>query len=226
MTVLLHSVLTVSCYNQHFLVSIYPLYNPQISMANQDLGNIPEPKQTCLSSGNGLTHALVWHVASQSTLTVIQPMYAWLCSLCIIEIFPNKIIVENEEFLSCVIDRTDLNSVLHRALNKNLKLYVSIDESDNRLLLNNLDLDPDHNYFGNVTWDSSYNTPNALKTKFNLSDFTKLPFSTMHINCRSLLYKLDDVQSLLAELTVSVLAEADQAVGQRGQLTLLARFSE
>src|SRR6218665_995036 len=133
---------------------------------------------------------------------------AWLCSLCIIEIFPYNHIAENEEFLSCVIDRrpTDLNSVLHRALNKNLKLDVSIDENDNRLLLNNLDLDPDHNYFGNLTWDSSYYTPNALKTKFNLSDFTKLPFSTMHINCRSLLYKLDDVQSLLAELTVSVLA--------------------
>src|SRR6218665_557068 len=30
-------------------------------------------------------------------------------------------------------------------------------------------------------------------------------FSTTHINCRSLLYKLDDVQSLLAELPVSVL---------------------
>src|SRR6218665_3666133 len=52
----------------------------------------------------------------------------------------------------------------------------------------------------------NYYTPNALKTKLNLSDFTKLPFSTMHISCRSLLYKLDDVQSLLAELTVSVLA--------------------
>src|SRR6218665_1365617 len=167
-------------------------------MANQDLGNIPEPKQTCLSSGNGLTHALVWHVASQSTLRhVIQPMYAWLCSLRIIEIFSYNHIVENEEFLSCVIDRTDLNSVLHRALNKNLKLDVSIDENDNRLLLNNLDLDPDHNYFGNVTWGSSYYTPNALKTKFNLSDFIKLPFSTMHINFRSFLYKLDDVQSLL-----------------------------
>src|SRR6218665_102078 len=82
----------------------------------------------------------MYDVASQSTLTVIQPMYAWLCSLCIIEIFPYNHIVENEEFLSCVIDRTDLNSVLHRALNNNLKLDVSIDENDNRLLLNNLDL--------------------------------------------------------------------------------------
>jgi len=29
MTVLLHSVLTVSCYNQHFLVSILPPVNPK-----------------------------------------------------------------------------------------------------------------------------------------------------------------------------------------------------
>jgi len=35
MTVLLHSVLTVSCYNQHFLISFLPPCKPQIIMANQ-----------------------------------------------------------------------------------------------------------------------------------------------------------------------------------------------
>jgi Reverse transcriptase (RNA-dependent DNA polymerase)/Endonuclease-reverse transcriptase len=127
---------------------------------------------------------------------------SWLCARCLIDIFPFNHIVENDVFLRCITD-TNLNSTLNSVLNEELRLEIFPEESDNRTLLNNADIDPDQNYFSNISWDSSYHTPQSLKPKFTPNS---LPFSIMHLNCRSMLYKLDEIRSLLDQLPVSVLA--------------------
>ena len=72
-----------------------------------------------------------------------------------------------------------------------------------RPLLNNMDLDPDGNYFSNLFKDSEYLAPSQITEKFvNLSP----NFLIMHINCYSIISKLHDIQLLLLQLPISVLA--------------------
>ena len=92
---------------------------------------------------------------------------------------------------------------LPQIMNVDLKLDLFSDESDNRTLLNCIDMDPDHNYFTSITCDNSYSTPLSLRPKFTSPS---LSFSAMHINCRSLLPKLGEIRDLLALLPVSILA--------------------
>lgn len=77
------------------------------------------------------------------------------------------------------------------------------DEDDNRPLLNNKDLDPDCNYFvDNNKRSCEYYAPSQLTFKFQEANRS---FSIMHLNCRSIGNKLNEIQLLLNDLPTDIL---------------------
>jgi len=83
------------------------------------------------------------------------------------------------------------------------KFAIHSNEVWHKPLLNNKDLDPDLNYYMDSAFDSNYYGPNQLHHKFqNLPD----AFSLMHLNCRSLIPKVNDLLSLLQLLPVKIAA--------------------
>lgn len=77
------------------------------------------------------------------------------------------------------------------------------DETSNRPLINSLDNDPDCNFFNDLSLTNTYSTPYSLS-----KEFSTLPskFSVMHLNCRSVLSKLNEIGELLNLIPVTVLA--------------------
>ena len=82
---------------------------------------------------------------------------------------------------------------------KFLKLYEDIHE--NRPLLQNGNLDPDEHYFTNHPSTCRYATLSDLNIKSVPGQFV-----FMHINCQSISNKVSDIQLLLTQLNVDVLA--------------------
>jgi hypothetical protein len=82
------------------------------------------------------------------------------------------------------------------------KLDIFPNDPDSRSPLNNHDIDPDVNFFAEISWDSPYSTPDSLTSLIS----TPHLFTTMHLNCRSIINKVTDIIDLLALLPVSVLA--------------------
>src|ERR1700733_8196192 len=82
------------------------------------------------------------------------------------------------------------------------ELCVFPEESDNCMLINSNETDPDQNYFTNVQWDSPYTTLESWQDKI---DIIESNFTVLHINCRSVFYKLDEICNFLKYLPVSVL---------------------
>ena len=75
-----------------------------------------------------------------------------------------------------------------------------------RPLLNNPDLDPDDNFFVNGPIDHGYLTPNLVVPVMRRSDDGIIPFSLIHVNCRSLYHKVDDIRILLEVTQPTILA--------------------
>src|SRR6218665_3106446 len=84
-----------------------------------------------------------------------------------------------------------------------VKLIVFPDELGRGRLTNKDDIDPDQNYFANTNWDSSYAT---FKSWGNQVNTAESGFSILHINCRSMTNKLDELVSILNEMPVTILA--------------------
>src|SRR6218665_993994 len=82
---------------------------------------------------------------------------------------------------------------------KHLDLFSS--PEDERPLLNNKDRDPDEHYFSTHFANCRYNTPANIRLEHNAARFT-----FMHINCRSILHKLLDIETLLYQFNIDVLA--------------------
>lgn len=108
----------------------------------------------------------------------------------------------------------NLNKVLDRVINNDLYnvehlnnsptnfLEALADEDVNRPLLNCPDIDPDCNYFNDLTYNTTYSSLPPDSTQFTQSP----SLSIMHLNCRSILNKLDEIKDLLTRLPVTVLA--------------------
>ena len=125
---------------------------------------------------------------------------AWLSPSCITTAFPFNHIENDEDFLDCVLNNDYYSSA---SLSEDLKLELSSSDCDSRSLLNNIDIDPDHNYLTDLPFNSTYSSPLSLGTKFNpLQPF----FTVLHVNCRSVLPKLTEIKNLILRLPVSVLA--------------------
>src|SRR6218665_1884591 len=82
-----------------------------------------------------------------------------------------------------------------------LDLFVDSDVS--RTLLNSPDLDPDINYYNERPIDCSYVTCEDLKPHVLRNNNL---LSLLHINCRSISFKLGEVERLLICLNIDVLA--------------------
>src|SRR6218665_813783 len=72
---------------------------------------------------------------------------------------------------------------------------------DERPLLNNKDSDPDEHYFSTYFANCRYSTLANIRLEHNAARFT-----FMHINCRSILHKLLDIETLLYQFNLDVLA--------------------
>src|SRR5688572_12296475 len=130
----------------------------------------------------------------------------WLCVNCLNDIFPFNYIVNNNEYLSSICGTNCPDQIIgpdrYSKFTENKKLVVFPEDLDNRSILNHNGIDPDANLFADFTWDSLYCAPDALSTIMASPHI----LSTMHLNCRSVLYKVGEVNDLLNSLPVSILA--------------------
>jgi exonuclease III len=117
-------------------------------------------------------------------------------------IFPFNGIENNENFISSICDSKAKLKIDISALDVARKLEVFPNDPEDHSPLNNNDIDPDFNLFSNLSWDSHYSTPDSLSTLIN----TPHLFTTMHLNCRSMQYKIMDITDLLNTLPVPILA--------------------
>jgi hypothetical protein len=88
-------------------------------------------------------------------------------------------------------------------INRPNKLVLFDTEETNRPLLNDINLDPDANFFPNLIKECKYYSSTELKNN-SLRNSTSL--AVMHINCRSILPKLDEIGYLLHQVPPSILA--------------------
>lgn len=88
-------------------------------------------------------------------------------------------------------------------LYKPIRLQLIESDDSNKPLLNNKDLDPDPNYLSDFNKDSPYLAPSHLSLKFINTSHS---FTIMHLNCRSIASKLNEIQILLQQLPTSILA--------------------
>ena len=90
----------------------------------------------------------------------------------------------------------------------------------NRPLINNPDIDPDDNYYIYKPVDHGYITPHQAVTAMG-SGTSTTPFSLLHLNCRSLYYKEDDVRILLEEIQPTILAVTETWLNDTQHDTLI-----
>jgi len=127
----------------------------------------------------------------------------WLCRTCVYKLLPFGNNDDSTEFLDCTegIVFEDLCSK-YNATSLNLNFYS--DNEENNHLLNNEDIDPDEHFFVNNQPNlSRYNTPERLKAELGSIEHD---FTLMHVNSRSLTPKLEEIDSLLIQLPVKILA--------------------
>lgn len=115
---------------------------------------------------------------------------------------PFNNINDNEVYTECIEEDTD-TSVTVNITKDGPKLSLFTEEQTYRPLVNNSDLDPDDNYFIQRPIDHGYNTPLQLASLMtNEANLCSL----MHINCRSIATKTTDIQLLLQQLPIDILA--------------------
>ena len=141
---------------------------------------------------------------------------SWQCARCVGLTLAFNHIESEVDFLNSIRGEI-LNTDFTRETINGPKLDVIPDVTYDRLLLNNPDTDPDLNLYSNVTWDSAYLTTSTLSSKFK--EKPQL-FTTMHVNCRSIQYKIPDIQDLLAHAPVTVLALTETWIEQNWEDTV------
>src|SRR5688572_219235 len=123
---------------------------------------------------------------------------SWYCQNCLEATLPFNHIIDADVFNNCITESVDTPIGLHNA-KEGPKLAFFNDHQVNRPLINNSDLDPDHNYYVNRPIDHGYNTPSQLTLKLG-TDLQLCSF--MHVNTRSISPKLTDIQLLLHQIPV------------------------
>ena len=110
-----------------------------------------------------------------------------------------------------------MNTTYFNLIDDKLVLEVFADESVDGAAPNDIDTDPDYNYFDNINWDSPYVSLSSLKAKFKSS----IPkFSILHLNCQSLIPKLAEIREMLLYLPVTVLGVSETWVNTSNEDTV------
>lgn len=128
---------------------------------------------------------------------------SWYCIGCTSTLFPFNHLVDDDEFKESLHESAGGHLALNRLIREGPHLKLYTDTHDNRPLLNDYDLDPDENYFNLRPNDSKYRTPASLEVLHSRNDHL---FTLMHINCCSIGTKPSSIESLLAQLSVDILA--------------------
>lgn len=139
-----------------------------------------------------------------SIVSITQPGN-WCCSECLSAALPFGCIEEDEEFIACLHDRGCSASDL-LLLNDSPRLEIFTDPEENHWLMNNPDLDPDENYYTIKPVSSIYSLPDSLT---NVNGGNHHLISMMHINCRSIQSKIPRIESLLASMSIDILAVSE-----------------
>src|SRR5688572_10284362 len=137
----------------------------------------------------------------------------WCCHNCLISSLPFSHV--DAQFCTKTVNDKPVTII-----DQPVRLELFSDNSTDRPLLNNSDLDPDENYYVNRPKDHGYNTPAQLASRI---EWGAQNYSLMHINCRSLASKISDIQILLQSLPVDIIAVTetwmDEAQADTVQIT-------
>ena len=142
----------------------------------------------------------LFHKTCINKVDIIVENDDWYCEYCLQSIFPFNAVVNNEEFCNLIlcshlaIKTSDIESL-------NSLAYNPFIYDRKRVLLNNVDIDPDLNYFNSEvsTSNCTYFLPEELKSvlmSYNSRACNLDKLSIMHINCAGLLSKLDSIIEL------------------------------
>ena len=123
------------------------------------------------------------------------------CFNCLSEALPFYSETDSDTLILNPTQNISLNALHLNSCTPNFNFLT--DESEHHPLLNCLDIDPDNNYFNNISYMSSYSSPYSLSSKFIPSS---PKFSIMHINCRSILSKMNEIKELLSYWPVTILS--------------------
>jgi hypothetical protein len=127
---------------------------------------------------------------------------SWFCEGCLTTIFPYNHFAQDHNFIACALD-ISINSFSIPDLASGPRLDLFADHDLEHPLLNDSDPDPDANFFATRPPLSTYTTADSLCSP---PRSTLGLLSLMHINARSLLSKLSDVENLLSRLSTDIVA--------------------
>ena len=125
----------------------------------------------------------------------------WHCNECINFILLFNHISDNAYFMEST--NNNLTSCLQKEKIIKPAMLELFTKSHHRPLLDNIDLDPDSNYFLNASNGCEYSSPSHVAHKCHNDAHS---FSIMHLNSRSLLPKLNGIQLLLHQLPATICA--------------------
>jgi len=129
----------------------------------------------------------------------------WYCTNSIAGLFPFNHIADEEDFRACLYSPSD-DYLSLKSLRDGPSLPLHPIEESNHSLLNNNDLDSDEHYFTTQPMPCNYSTLDSLGPAPVSS---KNILTLMHINCRSILGKLNEITNLLEQLSVDILAVSE-----------------
>ena len=122
----------------------------------------------------------------------------YYCQNCIIDIFPFNSIISDNEFCNVL-----LNFFRDFPLFKNFVFSKQQLEIVNRtVLINNDDIDPDINFYNYFATSCNYYVASDVPRNI-ISDEVK-NFSIMHLNARSIIPKLDDINLLMNQINLDL----------------------
>src|SRR6218665_3727073 len=138
----------------------------------------------------------------KSYSTSLENREAWFCTLCVKHIFPFNHIDNHDQYIQSIRGLSNEEYQLF-ILNSAPRVEFNLDSCDRIKLINSEEIDPDVNLFGEGLIDAHYNPPALLKKKLSININLS---SIMHINCRSIRSKINDLHLLLHQTPVKYLA--------------------
>lgn len=123
----------------------------------------------------------------------------WFCSPCLENIFPFNKLTQESDFILFTSNSSGRCIDYQHSESLVFRPFVSDQVDDNKFLLNEVDLDPDINYYNGVPLpNSQYTTSTDLNDIRSKVDCSKC-ISLLHVNCRSIVKNFD---TMLTTVTI------------------------